>query len=66
MIIPLNKLKLKKLSQIERLMSISFLMADDNTRYAVSLQLENLILTYGYQAVRDGLNAVTIDIKKEA
>lgn len=54
----------KTAQQAEKLKEISFLINTPNE--AINLQLENLVITYGYETVRKYLDNLNYKIKKGA
>lgn len=62
----LNTLKIgvnERFEKKESLMYLKALMDPKQANVAIVLQLENLVLTYGFEAVRKGLDKIKINIK---
>lgn len=54
----------KNLIEVEKLLQIQFLMSQRGAPHAIRLQLENLVLTYGFEAVKKEMDTINIQTKK--
>lgn len=66
MIKKINNIEPKEEKNVEQWINICWLMSDPGKEHAIALQLENLILTYGYAAIKKQLEKSKVSLKKSA